>query len=186
MINFKANYVDKTNITYFNNNQSHPKEVSFVRINPLSKSDIVALRKVNDLWGKSEYGWKIYDSVSGLYWDNVDPEDRDFFALTTQENEFEKLKPESILALCSISLRTVGSKYINYLQVIPKFMHDNREKLTDGLSGIGSAMLSALKDKFKNKSILLHASNNNNVKFYLKNGFELINKDTKYMAYIRK
>ena len=187
MISFKANlvYNDRNVIKYNSNNLSQKHQVSFVRINPTDENDVLALQKTKDLWDKTSFVSTIFDRVLGMFYDGIDSKDKEVFLLTEQDSDYANLVPEKILAMGLVMTRSKFSKYLTYLQTKPQYMFKNREKVSNGLMGIGTEFLNCCKEKFKEFSLILNATKNSE-SFYLKNGFELINRETRFMAYVKK
>lgn len=187
MINFKANliYNDRNVIKFSSSKLSEKHPVSFVRINPTDEKDILALQKAKDNWDKTSFASTILMTALGMFYDGINPDDKEIFLLTEQNSDFENLDAEKILAMGLVMARSKFSKYITYLQTKPQYMFKNRQGSFIGLKGIGSEFLDCCKEKFKDFSLILNATKDSET-FYLKNGFELINKDSRFMSYTKK
>ena len=187
MISFKANliYNDRKVTKYDFNKTTQDHPVSFVRVIPTDEKDILALQKTKDLWKKTTFASTIFDRALGMFYDEIDPEDREIFLLTEQNSDFENLVAEKILAMGLVMTRSKFSKYITYLQTNPNYMFQNRQNCLSGLKGIGTEFLECCKLKFKDFLLILNATKDSE-QFYLKNGFNMINKDTRYMSFTKK
>ena len=186
MITFKANYVSKAAIDrYYSQTNSKKHPASFVRLNPTDEKDILALLNTKNIWGKSEFGGTLYDRALFMHYDNENSEDKEIYLLTEQLEDYENLDANKILAMGLIMTRANNFKYLTYLQVKPNHMWENQKNIYKGFRHIGTEFLNCCKEKFKNFSLVLNATKESE-SFYLKNGFELINKDTRFMSYTKK
>ena len=166
-VSFRANLVNKTTVLKRGvfSRQYKPHEASFVKLDLQSRADKEVLKTLKRLWAPSFVG-QMYSDV-----------DRtncfvDVYALTTQADSFEKLKPTQILGL----VETMGKhSYINleYLQTHPKYICDEDNKCRKYI-GIGTNILNQLKampDMRQIKLISIFSA----LDFYEKNGFKLAN-----------
>ena len=187
MINFKANlvYNDRNILKYNSLKKAEKHPVSFIKLNPTDEKDVFTLLKTKDLWTKSRYANTIYTRALEMFYDNDNSNENEFFLLTEQTKDFESLDAEKVLAMCLVKNCSKYSKYIAYLQTNPLYMYNNDKNFSRNFKGIGSEVLNCLKELFKDFYLVLNASNKENINFYLKNGFKLINKDTKYLTFKR-
>lgn len=128
MISFQAKYMTTTTIKDRMNNDV---QANFVELDPNSKDDQNALKKINKTWRKEHQALlKNKEIICGeayvansLYSDfktaNKAPETKTFYALTTQNDCFEKLNPQEVVGLTEVERKFVGEYEINYLQTRP-------------------------------------------------------------------
>lgn len=186
MISFKANYLNHTNIKQYDlNNKTSDYQAFFIKIDPNNRRDLAALRQVKKDWGSGSYAHQIYDRATEMAFDDSYARDKEIFALTTQANDFAHLQSDKILGLSLLSSRPHNIKYITYFQTIPKYTYEKRKELSEGFKNIGTSLLDCLKTYVKNSSITLHATFSS-MNFYLSQGFDFINKDSKYMNFVKK
>ncbi len=164
MITFQANYLNSATIQRINNYKPCSKKIAFIELNPNSVSDVLALHKTAIKWDKNGGEGFAYDICRAI---NKGIKDR-FFALTTQQDNFDRLNSNQILAEAQVKTENEGEEFIEYLQVDP----DNTNLAAEPqFSHIGSTMLHCLKTLFNGKKIGLD-SVKSAILFYLKNGFK--------------
>ena len=163
-INFKANYLNTTNIEKLSPTTKKfvPHEVSFVEINPRLKDDIKALKKMTKLWGEdSTFASPI------LYFAKTDPRKRTFF-ITEQKDSFEKIDPKKILGITQLGKEIAGECSIEYLETKPGLQYSDKGR---EYKKIGSCILDGLKEIFQDKTLKVDYIFDR-VEFYLHNGFD--------------
>lgn len=163
MLTFQANYLNSASIQRINIYKPCAKKVSFIEINPQSKSDVLAVNKTAINWDKNGGEGFAYDICRAI---NTGIKDR-FFALTTQRSGFENPDSEQILALAQVKTENEGEEFIEYLQVDPE---NTNSAENPEFMHIGTAMLDSLKQLFFYKNIELD-SVKSAISFYLRNGF---------------
>ncbi len=166
VLTFKANYLNSATIQRINIYKSCPKKVSFVEINPTESLDVLAANKIAAKWDKTGDGTFAHDICRAI---NRGEKSR-FFALTTQQDTFEKLDYEKILSLAQVKTEKEDEyeEFIEFLQVDPDNLSSSYYA---EFSHIGTAMLDSLKKLFCKKCIGLN-SVRSAIKFYLRNGFK--------------
>ena len=166
-ISFKAQYIGNSVIQDRNNKDV---VVSSVKLDPNSKNDVKTVEILFEDWFPQYKGILIDD----VYYDFIDyykqKEKKDYYALTTQNNNFQKLDPDKILGIAEYSnFANKNYNYIDYIQVNPKYMANKQER---EYKNIGSALLDTIKNLNGYKNIYLN-SIHEAVDFYTKNGFKL-------------
>lgn len=162
-ISFRANFISPSQIK-----TSACKEIrtSFVELKSKCFNDRNVLRDVESQWGEGQsFATEILrDLENSIFMFN--PNKR-YFALTMQNKQFDKLIPKKILGLAEI-IQGNGRIKLKYLQADPKNnMHSSNRKFT----GIGTAILNALKTLFPKNDIVLQTAASAR-DFYKFNGFE--------------
>lgn len=168
-ITFKAKYVSTHRIKQLNDNSS-PK-VNLVELDPMSEKDIQAIKTVNLMW---KDGYTYADDILDDLCDYVETNlpQKVFLALTTQKKNFQELIPEKILGLGDILTEPNSDQIkIKRLQTAPNEEYNNPKR---NLAGIGRALLDGIKKMFPVNITL--DSEKDAIEFYLKNGFEFLNK----------
>ena len=178
MISFQARYITSG---FVKDNEHNNKCVSFVELETNSTNDKRALKKANRNWLK-EYRklWKgqnpkeIVDAYLG---DNIygnfkremkTPTSKSFYAITTQNDNFEKLNSEEILGLTEITTHYVGKYEIEHLQTKPNCTAFTPNK---PYHKIGTGIIDCLKKSLPYKEIQVSPIFDV-AEFYEKNGFE--------------
>lgn len=171
MITFKAQHISSPTIKRKNN----PYKASFVQLNPLSYNDMVTINNTVLDWNSP---YKIIDDIAvasnHIYLKNTESPNQYFYALTTQDENFEKIKHGSILGIIKLSKNNDTDIYIDSFEVAPKFSHDTKNS---EFRGIGTAIINNVKNLF-NKYEMFVKSEYSAIPFYEKNGFELLGKRT--------
>lgn len=144
-----------------------PYEVVFIELEPNNKNDIKALANLNKYWSdKEQYVSSIYATALELR-DNEDLQNfTRIFAVTEQNDKFEKLNGEKILGLTEVSTRKPKEYYISYIQVNPR----NVFSISPEFKRVGTKILDSIKS-FANR-ILLSPSSHDTAIFYEQNGFK--------------
>ena len=161
-ISFKANYICDSQVK--RNNK--PCSLSFVQIDTKNMSDIIALKELDYMWGRKTYFSDISDNAS---LDNVyglNSKFKQYYALTTQTKDFNKLDSEQILGLVQVE-PDVHYNEINYLQVLPTQNYSNPER---EYKNIGSSIIDTVTKIYPNKKLMLY-STDAALNFYKKIGF---------------
>ena len=159
-ISFTSSYVDKLNILKLNKQKEYfPHQSILVE---LESSDLEVLNDINNKWTQNSFGdnfvcWAKYNHKRT----------NKLFALTTQQNNFNKLQADSILGLMNIDLRKRKSK-IHYIETKP----NNPEYNNVGSSLINYAKtktnrikLTAGSKKFYTPLGFIHEYKNNNDRY---------------------
>ncbi len=163
-LNFKANFINPVQIQKLDGNNYKPVEASFTELNLQDKKDIFSLKEASQDWGEC-YATDMYicsrDEVP-------DGNKKHIYALTTQKQNFEYLKPDNILGLVEFYEKPDKTNKIELLQVHPDniAMQFGRPKY----KRVGSAIIDSLKNLFPNNPIKLHSVSTAKG-FYKKLGF---------------
>jgi hypothetical protein len=175
MVNFRANFINTASIVkYGHDNKPQVGNASFVELNPLDKNDYLTLNKVNLNWENcNTYANDITEKFNKAYIAGDDRSKRKFYALTSQEDKFERLREDDVLGLALVEAYMGGiSFFVDYLQVSPNHKHTVGGK---HIKHIGTAILNSLKEIVPKKNIFLDAVNSE-VGFYERNGFKVESK----------
>ncbi len=178
-ISFKANYIKPSTIKCSSTNKDIT--TSFVELDPLFYADRRAVTAVDYAWSNTEtFAHHILCEMEGCLWNTGAQR---FFALTTQKRSFDKLIPNKILGLAEIIGGNLEQIKIKFLQVDPETnMQANNHKYT----GVGRAILDAIKAIFPNQNIILESVNSERIiEFYERNGFQRIRKGGTNMIFRR-
>ena len=176
-ISFTARFVDSTKIkhrlSFFKNEKL---ETSIIELDKKNPDDMKALHDAAFSWydNGGRYATNIYHKATdNTYLKDVTKEH--YFALTTQKNDFENVKPNKILGLMMFSETSNFDNEINYLEVNPS---TNRSKhLIREYKNVGKALVDYVKRAYKEKSLFVF-SDARVIKFYKKQGFFQMYKDT--------
>lgn len=174
MISFKANLIQSVSVE----RMSKPFPASFVELDNTSKQDLNTLKKISRNWdnGRS-FAWDVYSFFSSPY---EEGEQRRYFAITTQRQNFENLYEARVLGVAQM-IDEKKCYLLEFLQVDPE---TNFNSFYRTFKGVGAAMLTALKTLFNDKDILLKPADCFVRMFYEKQGFEFL-KETSHMRFKR-
>ena len=166
-ISFKANYINTVQVQKLVGSSYKPCNASFVEFNTNDKKDTFTLKEVSDLWGDC-YARDIKDDFKS---DDFPPKNKHVYGLTLQNNNFEYIKPESVLGIVEFQENEDSNK-LEFLQVNPEnqsyqFGRPKHKK-------VGTRIIDSLKKLYYSKPMKLHSvfSAKN---FYKKNGFNIDN-----------
>ena len=142
--------------------------VNFVKLEADNKFDMSAMNNIAEKWKDAKYIRKI---ATASHWMNARKfVEIDVYALTTQEKNFEILKPKKIVGCVEMrnDERNPKSRKVYYLQVKPSMMNVNNPE--NKYERVGSTILDSLKKIYK--SLSLYSDDNKAIKkFYKRNGF---------------
>ena len=169
-IRFGAKPIKRIKIQKFNKNIKDyaPIQAAFVKLE--SRSDIETVHSVAELWSDNLYIKKI---ATAARWMDFLP--IEIYALTTQTNNFNNLKPNKILGFAEMRNDNNFPKYkqLYHLQVKPDAINvnnNNNKNKNNKYKHVGGAMLESLKCIYNN--ISLFTINSPNIEnFYRKHGF---------------
>ncbi len=181
MINFKAHLIDSTQIKEKYNEKYIDKKVNLIELNPQNKKDMFTLKEIGADWN---YGYSLAkeihtDALNMIYSPKKTTSIPKFYALTKQMKDFKTPKINDILALAEIEEKSKKVVEIVFLQVNPEY---NYYSYTPDFKKIGTGFLNSLKKIFEGKTLTLQAAFDA-VKFYLKNGFNYIDKNSLTMYF---
>lgn len=113
-VNFKANYIKSVNIKKFDGKEYRPCKASFVE---LTSKDYNSIDRVVCSWNQL-ISYKIANSLK----ETMDSRTH-FYAVTTQDNNFDKLEPKKVQSLSLVEdFSELKLSYLKLLQVNPKSM----------------------------------------------------------------
>lgn len=181
MINFKAHLIDSTQIKEKYNEKYIDKKVNLIELNPQNKKDMFTLKEIGADWN---YGYSLAkeihtDALNMIYSPKKTTSIPKFYALTKQMKDFKTPKINDILALAEIEEKSKKVVEIVFLQVNPEY---NYYSYTPDFKKIGTGFLNSIKKMFEGKTLTLQAAFDA-VKFYLKNGFNYIDKNSLTMYF---
>ena len=140
----------------------------FVKIDPDNKVDLSVLNLLVQKWKGATYIRRI--ATNSHWMKSRKYVEIDVYALTTQNNNFERLKPNKILGLAEMrnDADNPKNRKLWHLQVKPSAINVNNKNKQ--YKYVGSSMLDSLKKIYKNMSLC--SDDNKNIKeFYKKNNF---------------
>ena len=158
------------------NDEFEPVKVSIVELDKDSEDDVKALYKTSILWldQGAKYSSNIYhEAVKGYEYDDIEREH--YFALTTQNEGFNKLDSEKILGLMLFSNTRHDTDQICWFQVRPNT--NTTDSWQREYKGVGKSMMDLIKVINYNKPIYVQSSDKA-VEFYKKQGFIVDDKNT--------
>ena len=177
MISFKASLINKPNILKRNSNGKYSETpCSFIKIDANNSNDIRALNNVSKYWEFSSFAENIAYTAKLMSSGRNIKSKYNIYALTTQNENLNKLDDEKILGLVEIEELPNNNVFLGYIQVKPELIYD----LPLEIKRCGSAMLDCLKLIYSNKTISLNSRVHD---FFFKNGFKLIDVEKNRFAW---
>jgi len=175
VITFGARYISPVQIQKtINKKEIVPYRTALVELLPNSQKDFLSLGVASTfLIRKSQLVGYIHDDFAlASIGDIATHEWRRFLAITEEQENYNFIKPRNILGLIEFSAFHTDSDYIyvDYIQTMKKILFDK-------FSHVGTSMLDCIKKLYPQKDIELDAFPKT-VKFYEKNGFEVITHNT--------
>lgn len=171
-LNFKANFIKNVPIQKRVSAEKFvPSQVSLVELDINNQNDIEALGKTAVLWERkaSTFANYIYiDATKDKQYPDVEKEH--YYALTKQNENFELLNPNSVLALAVYAEKKDPMNEIMWLQVDPKTNTKNASIFNREYKNIGTAIVDFLKSL--SQKPLYVQSDTKATPFYEKQGFE--------------
>ena len=141
------------------------EQASFVEVEKNNISDINSLKR-------AVYSWLPYDRFGKFICLCIDDKCKlgelncnKVYALTSQQNEFDKLDNNKILGLVDI-IEVDDAAYMPYIQVDPHMLYPSEPEY----KGIGTAMIECLKN-FYNRISCEPIDEDSVIRFFEKNGF---------------
>lgn len=144
------------------------KGVSLVQFEPQNRSDKLAIKIANNKWGRYFIGQSIYLCADMLSKKEASKEVNKILMLTEQTDNFKKLDATKILALAQTQQNKNLPMELKWLQVDPKFQYSNDGRT---IKHVGKAIVDTLKNIYDE---LILDSSPNSKRFYIKQGFELV------------
>lgn len=161
-INFKANLISTSTIKrYAKNTDSYINTAaSFVEFDLSSKKDMRVLKKIKSSWNAP-----LFKSI--FFHAKQKSPNWKLYALTTQEDNYDKLKADNILGFAQTSIYIPSMINLEYLQVNPEYTYKNKQAI---FKHIGSSIIDCLKN-LESVSRINVTSILEEIDFYIKNGF---------------
>lgn len=181
-INFRAKFKNPVQILKKDISGHYvPHNAAFVELEPDNANDIKALANINRYWAeRDQYACNIYTTALELRRNKDLNIFTRIFAVTEQNDNFEKLNDEKILGLAEVSTRKPKEYYISYIQVDPK----NVYSITPEFKRVGTRILDSIKSMADR--IVLSPNSRNTAKFYEGNGFKPCQDRNGFWEWIRK
>lgn len=169
-ITFGAIPINKTTIKRYDKNTKEFLKIpaNFLKIDANNPYDMSAINQLEKKWKGAKYIQRI---VTASHWISSRKfVEIDVYALSTQEKNFDKLKPNKILGIVEMrnDNNNPKSRKIYHLQVKPSAINVNN--LKNKYKHVGSSILKSLKKIYKRMSVFAD-DNPNIVQFYIRNGF---------------
>lgn len=135
-VNFQAHKMDfSPKVKKLNDSGEYETaDASFIRFDLNNMNDKIALKEIGENWVGARY---IADICSEADW----ADEYEFYAITSQHNDFNHLNAKKILSICSIDS---SCNYIDYMQSNPDCIYKAYPKY----KGSGSALLKSLQTHF--------------------------------------
>lgn len=169
-ISFGAKFLSSSTIQKYGRakNIFVDKGVSLVQFEPQNRSDKLAIKIANNKWGRYFIGQSIYLCADMLSKKEASKEVNKILMLTEQTDNFKKLDATKILALAQTQQNKNLPMELKWLQVDPKFQYSNDGRT---IKHVGKAIVDTLKNIYDE---LILDSSPNSKRFYIKQGFELV------------
>ena len=171
MITFKGKYLHTMSIPKIKDNIGAQRKVAFVELLPGSEEDINTMTQISKEWG-----W--IDSFANnirmsMLREILQPNlqlvnTKRFFALTTQEDKFDKLDYLQILGVAELENASNEQKNINYLQVNPDHAYGSAQA---EYKNIGKSLLKGILNIHQDGVEFVLNSVSSSCEFYEKLGF---------------
>ena len=166
-IKFGATYITDSNVQKLDSNKKYKSEpVNFVEIDSKNYSDVQALGKISKYWPNSFYSSAFYDTALQKYKGNNYFNIYKLYALTSQQDHFEKLDDERILGLVEVvqPSKNTPKIFVSHIETNPQYLYSKDSEYT----GIGSAMLESLQKLYYRIDLIARKSKTVS-NFYIKN-----------------
>lgn len=169
-ISFGAKFLSSSTIQKYDRakNIFVDKGVSLVQFEPQNRSDKLAIEIANNKWGRYFIGQSIYLCADMLSKNEASKEVNKILMLTEQTDNFKKLDATKILALAQTQQNKNLPMELKWLQVDPKFQYSKDGRT---IKHAGKAIVDTLKNIYDE---LILDSSPNSKRFYIKQGFELV------------
>lgn len=187
-LDFKPKVVKRDDTT----GKYEPEEVSMVEIDLQNSKDLEALHKLKEEWydANLKYVFTPYNTLNYTKWivdgaiddskkTNKSGRDSKYFAVTTQEENFESLDPEKILSICNMT--TFSEDYTEL------FLIQSKSKLPSERNSVykrcGSALSDGLKHYYKQITVFPVEEAK---PFYIANDFKPSETDENHLVWKRE
>ena len=180
--NFGAKFIGNVEIKKYNpelDKYFHNK-ASFIEIEPENCMDILALDNSIRHWDYDLYGANVAYMAFLMMGNKELYSNKRIYALTTQENNLDKLDDEKIVGMAEVTEFDNNSVELDNIQAKPFSVQTNYKK---PFQLVGTKMLNSLKKIYSNKTIELFSRAGNTTQFYKKNGFICLDKSLNRYAW---
>ncbi len=177
MISFQAKYIaPSVLLKKYNDGRYQNTKAALVELEPNCKSDLHALNQVSQQWApaNNDYISDIYEDYLLLSKGTI--RKPKFLALTTQQNNFQKLNPIKIQCVIEMQRINKDTNYLYYIQRRNVYPH------TYKYIKVGETMINHLKSLSQTQNIKTFATKNTKP-FYERNGFVKISNDNSEMMW---
>lgn len=174
-ISFGASFIQRMPIKKysFQTETYTPSYANLVELSPHDLRDVSALDEIAFNFGNDSYADNIaFDAKKAYKRNNHKNEPFSAIALTTQEDNFEKLNANDVIGIAEIFKRKKGEIELLYLQTHPKYVYSLHPRK---VKNIGTAILDYLKET--HNKITLHSASSP-LMFYIRNGFRMVSPDS--------
>lgn len=170
MITFQANLSCTNTVKKINHNKQNLENVNvnFVSLNPLESNDALALKQTcHRCWNNANIANRINYNFQNFK-SNKNCDNIEFFALTEQSQNFNKLNPQKILGITQISKLSSNDVFIDLLQTSPEHNYYASNAL---YKKIGKCIVNSIEKLFPDKDIFVCPATLDSEIFFLKVGF---------------
>lgn len=147
-VSFGAYFIDNVPLHKYSYQDKKyiPARASFLRLDPKNKNDFHTISEVTDGFGGDSFANNIYASAK-IVRKNPDSDSGKccFYALTKQNDRFERLNPDNVLGIAMTSKISDNKVELEYLQVHPQYIYSFDPPY---FKRIGSAILQGLKNLY--------------------------------------
>lgn len=169
-INFTSSHIRQVEIMkkQKSGNGYAPCSVNLVELSPTDKADSYAVKKVTGNWTCSLTTF-INADIKDIKRGELNPAGIHIYALTEQNNEYEKLKPSKILGMIEVSEGFKDGNKIEILQTNPKYISGLGNR-TPQYKHIGHGLIKSIKDIFAKTNLFVYPTKDA-INFYKKEKF---------------
>lgn len=188
--NFKAQYLFPAKVQKLNptNNEWVKVDTCIAELHPKDIKDLNVLADLNVMWraniNEMCFASDLYQDALNVHtnaWQESEAK-RNFWALTTQKENFERLVPEEILGISEITADCNNGPYeIAYLQVAPEHKRNSHFR---EFKYVGSAIMNKILEFFKGNIVL--TADSSAVDFYKIFGFVEKDVSSKYQLILKR
>lgn len=169
-INFTARFLTNATITKrITDGVYLPTQVSIVELDKNDSGDMDAVFDASNMWKKNGglYAQKIFTEMGKLY-EYADTKQERFIALTEQNADYDKLKPQYILGLTDLLTDNYDQNEILWFETNPKIVFAKGEK---PYKNVGKSLINYIKTQCREEGIYLKSADSA-IGFYKKQGFK--------------
>ena len=173
MLSFKGTKVLPTSVIKDYNfvavTSNHP--TTFAELNPLDPLDRESLKRIEKIFGTRGADASLISDIFQYEGQSTSNITSRVFALTEQEDDFDRIKPSAVLGLAKTTDMDRDNVFIDMIQVNPFYIFDNPYS---HLKRCGSAIVESLKNTFINKDLWAHVPKPL-IDYFKRKGFEIVN-----------